>query len=204
MQFTMELAATASQVIPVFAVGSLVAYAAQVRSHNNYLRPYMLAIKEINSNVVRWDAEGIEGYELIKQGNRYIRENFGSHFEVDPWEIQRRLWAVVFFLLIIIANAVAFVLALLRLGNSTTPQHSAVFVVCAMVFGLAATALVPIVARSRGLGVMVAMFNDPSTKHAGEITKRARATMTDADREHEARFKSGTSESDEQATDKSD
>ena len=69
----MELAATAGQVIPVFALGGLVVYAAQVRNHNQFLRPFLDRTEATVDTLFQLHDQGLRGYELVTSGQWGVR-----------------------------------------------------------------------------------------------------------------------------------
>jgi hypothetical protein len=191
MELTMELAATAGQVIPVFAVGSLVAYTARVRSHNAYLNPFMAALTELDAKVIEWDSAGLSGFELIRRGHAFLRERLGVNYQLDSSVWQTRLLAILAYSVVLLANVIAFCVCLLRLFGWTMPPFTSYFVILSTAAGLLATALVPMLARSKGVGSAYTNRQTPLAVKAREISQRARAEMTDVERMREKAFKEG-------------
>ncbi|HEX2774008.1 MAG TPA: hypothetical protein VHN18_16480 [Micromonosporaceae bacterium] len=65
MQLTTDLATTGAQIVPVLALGAVVAFRARVRAHEQMAQPLTNSISAFSRKVVELHQQGVRGQALV-------------------------------------------------------------------------------------------------------------------------------------------
>lgn len=148
MELTLELAGTAAQVIPVFAVANALAYNTRVRLLNRSekaLRKRALAATDI---IMQLHREGVRGQQLLDQRRALLASNPPETDEVGSAATFSRMMIVFALLATVLANLLSFAVSLMVLGGVVFDPGWGTFVVTSIMCGMALSAILPL-AQSR-------------------------------------------------------
>ena len=164
---TDDLATTGAQVVPVLALGAVIAYRARVRAYEQLLRPLSSSVKEFSRQVVDLHEQGLRGAALIDAVERQGGGGIGAAYVL-------RIAAVVAVLATILANLAAELICLAVLSAAVAPRawHAA-FVLCAITAGLVVLVVVPLIANAPTWGLARSALRTPEYARALAIIEQA-------------------------------
>ncbi|MEV0719902.1 hypothetical protein [Asanoa sp. NPDC050611] len=174
MLLTTDLATTGAQVVPVLAIGAVVAFRARVRAHDQMAQPLRSSVSAYSRKVVALHQQGVRGQALVDALDN-LDEPGGRSLSVGT-EYVLRVLGVVAVLAIILANLAAEVVCLLVLGGSVAPSAGqAVFVITAIAAGLALLVVAPLVANMPSWGLSRSALRTADYVRARQIIEQAAA-----------------------------
>ncbi|MDG4827428.1 hypothetical protein O7635_36765 [Asanoa sp. WMMD1127] len=181
MLLTTDLATTGAQVVPVLAIGAVVAFRARVRAHEQMAQPLRTSISAFSRKVVELHQNGVRGQALL-DAIAVADAGGGRSLSVGTVYVLRVL-GVVAVLTTILANLAAEVICLLVLGGSVAPSAGhAVFVMVAITAGLALLVVVPLLSNMPTWGLSRAVLRTADYERARKIIEQAAAEVAEGPR----------------------
>jgi hypothetical protein len=169
---TTDLATTGAQVVPVLAIGAVVAFRARVRAHEQMAQPLRRSITGFSRQVVELHDRGVRGRALIDAIGA-IDDPPGRSLSVGT-EYTLRILGVVAVLATIVANLAAEVICLLVLSESVAPGGwQAVFVLVAITAGLALLVVAPLLGNLPTWGLSRSVLRTADYVRARQIIDEA-------------------------------
>jgi hypothetical protein len=169
---TTDLATTGAQVVPVLALGAVLAYRARSRAHDQLVGPMNASVRQFSQRVVELhDDQGLRGLPLLDAIAR-LGGGVGTTYVL-------RLLAVVGVLVTVAANLVAELLCLAVLSQSVAARPwQAAWLLASITAGLVLLVVVPILSAGPSWASPFGALRSPEYA-------RARAIIEQASRTHE-------------------
>ncbi|WP_203701547.1 hypothetical protein [Asanoa iriomotensis] len=181
MLLTTDLATTGAQVVPVLAIGAVVAFRARVRAHEQMAQPLRTSVTAFSRTVVDLHQQGIRGQALVDAIGA-IDDGRSRSLSVGT-EYVLRVLGVVAVLATILANLAAEVICLLVLAGSIAPSGwQAVFVMAAITSGLALLVLAPLLGNMPTWGLSRSALRTADYATARQIIEQAAADAAESSR----------------------
>lgn len=174
---TTDLATTGAQVVPVLAIGAVVAFRARVRAHEQMALPLRSSINAFSRQVVELHDRGVRGQALIDAVGAIDAAPRGRSLSVGT-EYTLRILGVVGVLATIVANLAAEVICLLVLSGSVGPGGwQAVFLLVAITAGLALLVVAPLLGNLPTWGLSRSALRTADYVRARQIIDQAAADV---------------------------
>jgi hypothetical protein len=177
VRLTTDLATTGAQIVPVLAIGAVIAYRARARAHDQMIQPLSTGVKRFSRRVVELHEQGLRGQKLL---DAVTSEQDGTGERAFGTTYVLRLLAVVAVLVTILANLFAAVVCLLVLSEAVTGRGwQAVVVICAIGAGLLLLVGVPLLAAGPMWALPFTVVRTPEYTRARAIIEEAAAHIRD-------------------------